>query len=138
MKAIIVHSVSKNKESMKIARRFKGDLYEIIPKKNIRFYPLQLLVYGFFTVAKIHVNYKIEKIPWDSYDEIVLVSPVWAGRVNAYMRQFLVDHPFKDKKVHLVGSSDGGYKHYFDSFKGLLDQSNEIIGRTMYVKGDKV
>lgn len=137
MKAIIVHSVSKKKASMKIAKRFKGDLYEIVPKKKIKWYPLQLLVYGFYTVAKRKVAYTVPKIPLDDYEEIVLVSPVWAGSVNAYMRSFLLDHQVKEKKIHIVGSSDGGYKNYFASFEGLIDPSNEIVEKSMYVKGEK-
>ena len=137
MKAIIVHSVSKNKESMKIAKRFKGDLFEIKGEKDIQFYPFQILVYGFLTVANRKVSYRMEDLDIDKYEEFVLVSPVWAGRVNAYMRQFLRDYPLKNKKITIVGSSDGGYKNYFASFKGLLDESNEIIEETMYVKGVK-
>lgn len=139
MKAIIYHSLSKHKRSEQIAKAIDGDHYEIKPlKKPIKFYPFQLMYYGFLTVASKTVTYEPLDIDFDKYDEIVLVSPVWAGRVNAYMRQFLQDHPFHDKNVTLIASCDGGYKKYFDSFKGLIDGCNEIVDKQVFVKGEKV
>jgi hypothetical protein len=135
MKAIIYHSASKKRRSEKTAKEFDGDLYEIKPLKPIKNIILQMIVYGFKTVAKRSVSYEPIDIDFSKYDEIVLVSPVWASRANAFMRQFLNDHPFKNKKVQIIGNCDGGYNGYFQSFESLLDDSNKIIKETMYVKG---
>lgn len=138
MKAIIVHSISKNKRSLEIAKTFEGDIYEVKGvKKPIKFYPFQLMYYGFITVSKKAVKLQPLNIDFSKYDEIVLISPVWAGQVNAFMRQFLKDNPFHDKQVTLVASCDGGYNKYFDSFKPLIDGCNTIIDKIVYIKGVK-
>lgn len=138
MKAIIVHSMSKHKRSLEIANTFDGDIYEIKGvKQPIKFYPFQLVYYGFLTIANKKIDLQPLDIDFNKYDEIVLISPVWAGRVNAYMRQFLKDHPFHDKKVTIVASCDGGYDKYFDSAKPLIDGCNTITDKIVYVKGVK-
>ncbi|MCK5731964.1 MAG: hypothetical protein KAH13_03030 [Tenericutes bacterium] len=138
MKAIIIHSLSKHKRSLKIANTLEGDKFIIEHlKKPISCFLLQMLVYGFTTVLNKEVKIKEMDIDLDKYNEIYLVSPVWAGKPSAFMKQFLINHPLKNKKIHLIGSCDGGYKTYFDSFKNILDESNEIIEKTMYIKGIK-
>jgi hypothetical protein len=139
MKAIIYHSVSKHHRSKNIALAIEGDHYEIESvKKPIKFVPFQMMYYGFLTVANRNAPIKPIEIDFLKYDEIVLVSPVWAGRANAYMRQFLKEHVFHDKKVTIIASCDGGYKKYFESFKGLIDGCNEIVEKIVYVKGELV
>ncbi len=138
MRAIIVHSASKNQRAKKIAMGFEGDRYTIIPNKPINNPILQMIVYGFLTVSKKQVHYQDLSFDASKYDEIVLVSPVWAGQTSAYMRAFLKNNPLKNKNIRLIGTSDGGYKHYFRHLRGLLDQSNDIIEETMYVKGEKI
>ncbi|MCF7924948.1 MAG: hypothetical protein K9L26_00230 [Candidatus Izimaplasma sp.] len=136
MKAIIVHSLSKHKRSLTIAKTFDGDVFEITPvKKSIAFYPFQLIVYGYLTARHKAVAIHPIDIDYSKYDKIVLVSPVWAGQVNVFMRQFLKNYPLYDKTVTIVGSCDGGYKNYFNSFETLIDDSNQITNQIMYVKG---
>ena len=137
MKAIIYHSMSKKKTSKEIALKIEGDHFEIKPLKPINTYFFQLIVYGFKTVANKVVKYEKMDIDFSKYEEIVLVSPVWAGRVNAFMRQFLKDNRFHDKKVTIIGSCEGGYDKYFESYKGLIDGCCEIVEKQMYVKGVK-
>lgn len=138
MKAIIVHSVSKYKRSLEVAEKFEGDIFFIEHvKKPIRFFPFQLMVYGFQTVANKKVMIKPIDIDLDKYDEFYLVSPVWAGQTNAYMKQFLEDYPLKNKLIHIIGTSLGGYEKFFNEFKKHLDESNKIVEETMYVKGEK-
>lgn len=139
MKAVIYHSVSKNKRCSKIANDIVGDHFEIQGiKKNIKFVPLQMLVYGFKTVAGCKIKLKEMDIDFSKYEDIVIVSPVWAGRVNAFMRQFLHNNQFKSKRVSIIGSCDGGFNNYFDTFKQYLDASNEIVEKIMYEKGKLV
>lgn len=138
MNAIIVHSVSKHKHSKSKVTLYDGDLYEITPKKPIKNIVLQMIVYGFKTVAKRKVSYNHLDIDFSQYDEITLISPVWAGQVNAFMRQFLTDHQIVDKDIRIVGTSKGGYDKYFQSFGPYIDDSNTIIEETMFVNGKKV
>jgi len=138
MKAIIVHSVSKNKRSLEVAKTFEGDIFEIKGvKKAIKFYPFQLAYYGFLTVSKRTVKLQPLAIDFSKYDEIVLVSPVWAGQVNAFMRQFLKDNEFHDKQVTIVATCDGGYKNYFETIKPYIDGCNNIVDKIVYIKGVK-
>jgi hypothetical protein len=76
-------------------------------------------------------------IDFDKYDEIYFVSPVWAGRINAYVRQFLKDNPIKNKKIHIIANSLGENPKYFTTFKEFLDDSNEIVEESVYIKGVK-
>ena len=138
MKAIIVHSLSKYKRSLEIANTIEGDLYRIEHvRKPIRFMPFQMFVYGFQTVANKNVDIKPIDIDLDKYDEVYLISPVWAGQTNAYMRQFLKEYTLKNKKIHIIGSCLGGYEKFFEDFRSHLDISNEIVEETIYVKGNK-
>lgn len=139
MKAIIYHSLSKSKSCKNLALNIEGDHFEVTGvKKNISFVPFQMFVYGYKTVANRKIKLLPLEIDFEKYDEVVLVSPVWASRVNAFMRQFLIDNPFEQKKVTIIGSSKGGYKGYFDTFKKYLNDSNEIVDAKMYVKGTQV
>lgn len=137
MKAIIYHSMSKRKTSEGIALKIEGDHYEIKVIKPIKTVFFQMLVYGYKTMAKKKMKYEEVNIDFSKYDEIVLVSPVWAGSVNAFMRQFLESNQFHGKKVTIIGSCDGGYKNYFESFKSVIDGCNEIVDEQIYVKGVK-
>ena len=139
MKAIIYFSLSKNKNSKRIANEIEGDQYELINEgRQIKCVPLQMFYYGFKTVTKKEVKIGVPKIDFDKYDEIVLVSPVWAGKVNAFMRQYLTGNVFKNKSVTIIGTCKGGYDNYFKSFNGVIHESNKIIEEIMYVKGSIV
>ncbi|XFA99188.1 hypothetical protein ACAG96_01070 [Candidatus Izemoplasma sp. B36] len=138
MKAIIVHSTSKFQRSLNIAKTIDGDIYRIEHvKKPIKSMFFQMIVYGFQTVAKKSVLIKPIQIDFDKYDEVYLISPVWAGHINAYMRQFLKEHLIKNKKIHIIGTCLGDNIKYFDDFKLYLDESNEIVEESLYVKGEK-
>ncbi|AIO19599.1 flavodoxin [Candidatus Izimaplasma bacterium HR1] len=137
MKAIIYHSNSNKKRSETVAFSFDGDRYEVKPVKQYKSTFMQMLMYGYKTTFKKRVEYVHVGIDFDKYKEIVLVSPVWAGKVNAVMRTFLLDHKFHDKKVTLVGTSDGENNKYFESYKGLIDGCCEIVGTDLYIKGNK-
>lgn len=137
MKAIIYHSMSKKRTCKEVALKIEGDHFEINPIKRINNYFFQLIIYGFKTAANRAVKYEELNIDFSKYEEIVLVSPVWADRANAFMRQFLKDNQFHDKKVTIIGSCESGYKKYFESYKGLIDGCCEIVDKQMYVKGIK-
>jgi len=138
MKAIIYHSLSKRKRSFAIANQFEGDKFEIkSTKKTIKWTPLQMFFYGYLTTTNKKVDIQDIDIDLTKYDEIYLVSPVWAGRINPFMKEFLKRYPLEKKKIHIIGSCDGGYSKYFDSFEKCLDESNEIVEELIYVKGVK-
>ena len=138
MNAIIFHSTSKRKRSFNIASTIEGDKFEIKSvKKPIKGMFCQMVYYGFQTVAKKSVKIQPLHINLDKYDELYLVSPIWAGRINAYMKQFLIENPIKNKKIHIISSSDGQNPKFFSTFKTFLDESNDIIEEIEYIKGIK-
>jgi len=138
MNLILVHSVSKFHRSLEIAKTIVGDQIQVLhQKKPLKSFFFQLLLYGYQTVMNKEVSIQQATPNYDAYSDIYIISPVWAGRLNAYMRQFLKEHPFVNKKVHIIASCDGGYEKYFDSFEGFLDSSNKIVEKTVYVKGVK-
>lgn len=139
MNAIIYFSISKNERSKEVAESFEGDRFRIWSRDKIfKSAIMQMIFYGFKTVANKPVYFEIDEIDFSKYDLITLISPVWAGRVCQYMRSYLQNVPFKGKDVVIVGTSKGGYDKYFSTYKGILDPSNNVLNEIMYVKGEKV
>jgi menaquinone-dependent protoporphyrinogen IX oxidase len=138
MNAIIFHTTTKYQSSLIVSNNFEGDKFQVkSTKKVLKRMGCQMFYYGYQTMVKKNVKIQPVEIDFDKYDEIYLVSPVWAGRVNAYMRQFLKEYPFKNKKVHIIGNCLGENRKYFDSFKKYIDESNEIVEKSLYIKGVK-
>ncbi len=138
MKCVIYHSTSKKRNSEKIAREIEGDHFEIKQaRKPYKCSLCKFVAYGYQTMSGKDVGIKEVHVNLDKYDEIYLVSPVWAGRINAYMRQFIRDYPIKNKKIHIIGHCEGSYDNYFETFQKELDPSNEIVEKSIYVKGVK-
>ena len=139
MKAIIFFSLSKKQSSRSIAMQIEGDHYEIVNQdKSIKFTAFQMFYYGYKTVAKKEVKLQSPNIDFDKYTEIVLVSPVWAGKANIFMAQYLKKNKFMNKEVTIIGSSMGENKKYFSSFDNLIDKSNKVVEHISYVKGSLV
>jgi len=138
MNAIIYFSLSKDLNSKRIASTFDGDIFELVNnEKKHKSAFLNMVIYGFKTVRNKDVNFEVPEIDFDKYDTVILVSPVWAGRVNLFMKKYLEKVKFSNKNVKIVGTCKGGYDKYFESFNGLLDKSNTVIEEIMYVKGEK-
>ncbi len=138
MNAIIYFSLSKNLNCKKIASTYEGDIFELVnnEKKHKNTF-INMFIYGYKTMTNKDVSFDVPVIDFDKYNKIVLVSPVWAGRTNLFMRKYLEKNKFQNKEVILVGSCDGGYKNYFKSFEGLLDKSNKVIEEVIYIKGER-
>ena len=138
MKAIIFFSLTKKQNSRKIASKIEGDHFEIENlEKSIKFVVFKMLYYGYKAIGKKKVKYKAPEIDFKKYDEIVLVSPVWAGNVCSFMRQYLEHNIFKNKDVTIIASANGMNNKYFLKYDGLLDETNKVKKHIMYVK-DKI
>lgn len=136
MKAIICFSLSKNKNSRNIANNIVGDYYEIINlEKPIKSMFFQMFYYGYKMLTKKEVKIEAPVIDFDKYDEIVLVSPVMAGKANIFMKKYLKENIFKSKLVTIIATAMGENKNYFKSFDNLIDKSNKVVEHIMYVKG---
>lgn len=138
MNVVVYFSFSKDLNSKNIALTYDGDVFELVSKqKKYRCKTINMFIYGYKTMNNKDVKFEVPAIDFDKYEKVILVSPVWAGGVNLFMKKYLEKVRFKNKKVVIVGSCDGGYKNYFKSYEGLLDKSNEIIEEVIYVKGEK-
>lgn len=135
MKAVIYFSASKRNRSKGIALSIAGDHFELLPAERIKRIPIITMIrLGFITIRDKYVRVASPKIDFDKYDEVVLVFPIWAGRMAQYMKCYLKDVPFKNKKVTLVASSDSGQKSYLVGLGNIVDPSNDVVDVVMYKK----
>ena len=86
-----------------------------------------MMYLGMFALLNTKLNYKELSIDFDKYDEIVLASPTWAWTIVPFMKKFLKDHVFKDKKVILLVTHMGGPGKIIKNFKKRIHKSNEVI-----------
>lgn len=133
MKAVIYFSLSKKKRSQEIALQIEGDHFELLPANSVpKFYFFQILALGFATVRDKVLPVAVPKINYDKYEEIVLVFPIWAGRMSQYMKSYLKLNQFSNKKVTLVATSDSGKTSYRKNLENIVDPSNEVLDIVMY------
>lgn len=138
MKAVIYFSLSKKKRSREVALQIEGDHYELLPADGVpKIFFFQLVKLGFATIRNKKLSVAVPKIDYDQYEEIVLVFPIWAGRMAQYMKSYLMANPFSGKKVTLVASSDSGRRSYRQNLNDVVDSSNEVIDIVMY-KGNQL
>lgn len=127
MKAIIYYSLS-GRTKRELERRFEGDYYRLKGKLKIpKNYWLQLAYLGMFSVFNKSLDYDDVAINFEQYNEIILGSPVWAFTVNPFTKKFLKRNIFKNKKVTLLLTHEGGPGKAMYHFKKRIDKSNEII-----------
>jgi flavodoxin len=70
-----------------------------------------------------------EHIDVDSYDTIILGTPIWAGSYAPPMKTFLKQYEVKGKRIALFAChAGGGAKKCFQKMKETLSQ-NEVIGQ---------
>ena len=138
MKAVIYLSVSKRKRSRTIATSIDGDIYQLLPGESIPSFPLfKLFKLGHMTVTDKVVPFSIPKIDYDKYTDIVLVFPIWAGRMAQYMKCYLDTEPFKNKNITLIASSGGGNKRYLKKLQEIELENNKITDIVLY-KGTQI
>lgn len=137
MKAIIYHSLSNNTKT-EVTNRFEGDFYRLVGKIKIpKRYVFQLMYLGMFATFKADLKYEQLDIDFDKYDEIVLASPVWAFTITPFMKKFLKDNRFRNKKVTLLLTNLGGPRKAMKRFKKYLDSSNVIVEEILIQNGDQ-
>lgn len=138
MKAVIYLSVSKNKKSKQIAQTIKGDLYQLLPGESIPKFPLfKMIKLGRATVQNKTVPFAIDKIDYTKYDEIVLVFPIWAGRMAQYMKSFIDQITFKNKNITFVATSKSGRESYIQGLQKIEIPHNKITDIVLY-KGTQI
>lgn len=119
--------------------QIEGDHYEIVnQERRVKRMFFQMFYYGFKIFAKKEVKFQSPDIDFDKYTEIVLVSPVWGGKVCLFMAQYLKKNTFKNKEVTIISSAMSENEKYFKSFDKLIDKSNKVVEHISYVKGSIV
>ena len=137
MKAIIYYSLS-GKTDRKVHELFEGDFYRLEGKIKIpKMYWLQIVYLGFFASLGFKLKYKPLDIDFDQYDEIVLASPVWAFTISPFLKKYLRSHRFKNKKVTLLVTHQGGQGNVFKHFKKFIHRSNDIVDELAYQFGSR-
>lgn len=112
MKRLVVYySLSGNTKDAagKIAEKLGADLLEVIPEKKMpKSFAAQILVGG----GQVVMNRIPKLLPLDkdpgAYDEIILGSPIWAGKGVPAINAFLKDESNAKKVSSLFFLSGGG------------------------------
>jgi len=127
MKAIIYYSLS-GRTKRELKNRFEGDYFQLKGKLKIpRNYWLQMIYLGMFSILNKSLDYDDFEIDFEKYDEVILGSPVWAFTINTFTKKFLRRNQFKNKKVTLLLTHEGGPGNAMKHFKRRIDKSNEIV-----------
>jgi hypothetical protein len=103
----------------KISKEIPSTLLEITDNKNWNGV-LGFIKGGFYSSSNKEVEIEVHG-NIDNTDEIILVAPLWAGKICPAVREFLKNRPFDN--IHLVISSNGSTLKESFLFKSI----NEII-----------
>lgn len=117
----------------KIAQKLSCEIIEITDNKSWKGI-FGFIKAGYYATYKKDVEIKTSK-EIGSFDEIIAVSPLWAGTIAPAIRVFLKQIPFE--KINLVVTSDGssikklfGYKTETDIIKNLNNEDSVIVDFT--------
>lgn len=132
MKAVVYTSITGN--SKEISKHFEGDIYEIkMVRRMPKLFFFKFMMFGFFSVANRFQKVTCD-IDLDKYDEITFISAIHANSINILMRSFLKQNQFKNKNVRLVITRMDKNFYDFSSYLNYIDDSNNIIEKTTYLK----
>ncbi|MHB1485915.1 MAG: flavodoxin family protein [Saccharofermentanales bacterium] len=117
----------------KIAEKLSCEIIEITDNKNWNGI-IGFIKAGFYATYKKDVEIKTSK-ETGSFDELIIVSPLWAGTIAPAIRVFLKQVPFE--KINLIVTSDGssikkrfGYKTETDVIKNMNNEDSVIVDLT--------
>ncbi len=138
MKAIIYFTASRKKTSRQIAQSIDGDMFQLLPGESLpKFFPWKMIKLGHATITNKTLPFAIEKIDYSKYDDIVLIFPIWAGRMSQYMKSFVDSVPFENKSISLIASSGSGNKRYLHKLRELSVPKNKVTDIVLY-KGNQI
>ena len=111
-----------------IAEEIDCDVIQLIPKNDVPKKGFMKYVWGGKQVV-LNENPELEPFDknFDSYDLIIIGSPVWAGSFAPAFNTLFSQVSLKNKKVVLFCCYAGTEGKIFDSFKKKL-QSNRMLG----------
>ena len=85
------------------------DIVKVVPKKNLPKSFVSLILKGGF-LAGIKNKMKIQdlNVDFSAYDEIIIGSPIWNGRITPPINTILAMPELKEKKLSFVLYAGGG------------------------------
>lgn len=139
MNAVIYFSFSRNHQCKQIAEGIDGDHFEINPNTVVKgIYLFHMFIMGYRTVKDRPVILEELNVDFNQYDTIHLVFPIWAGRPAVYVKRWLQENPFTQKKVYFHVNSGGGNKEYANNIESFINKDNEVVEKTTYKNGIKI
>lgn len=107
---------SSERVAEKIAKELSTNTIKITDDLNWKG-PLGYMKAGYYSMKNKNVEIKIHG-NIDAKDEIVFVSPLWAGGLSPAAKAFLKKFP--SEKVHLVVTSKGSQMKETSGFKSII------------------
>jgi flavodoxin len=105
-----------------IAKEFKADSDEIIDLKK-RLGPINWIIAGADAKKRRLTKIKVKKKP-ESYDMIIIGTPIWANSMTPAVRTFLTNHNLKGKKMGFFCTRGGQVTEKpFGEMKKLVPKS---------------
>lgn len=105
------------------------DLVEIKTVKKLPTNKVWQMVYlGFLVTRKKELEIQAVDINFDEYEEVIIASPIWAGKIAIPIISFLTKYKMKDKKITLLISCSGNDAHDAkQQVEALVDASNQVV-----------
>ena len=109
------------------AKKLEADILRLKPENEPPRNVLKFLVGGKSVIFNEKAElYRFKEDPAE-YDLIILGSPVWAGKMTPAVREFVLEHPFENKKVGLIAcSASGEADPMLTAIRGLIG-GNEVV-----------
>jgi flavodoxin len=143
MKAIVVYysrTGTCRKVSETISNLMNADNEEIYEMKN-REGAINYIIGGYDAVRRNETNIKVMTKDPAHYDNIIICSPVWAGKMTPAIRTYVNKYKNSFKKVALIAISGGGnspgFKTDFENTTGVKTTSYVEI-QQKDIKNDKL
>jgi len=130
MKSLVVHysrTGTTKTVGKAIAKELKADSDEIIDLKK-RLGPINWLIAGADATKRKLTKIKVKKKP-ESYDLIIIGTPIWGKNMAPAVRTYLTNHNLSGKKVGFFCTSGGNnVKKAFAEMKELVPKS-VVVGK---------
>lgn len=105
------------------------DLVEIKTVKKLPTNKAWQMVYlGFLVTIKKELEIQAVGINFDEYEEVIIASPIWAGKIAIPLISFLTKYKMEDKKITLLISCSGNdAKGAKQQVEAVVDASNQVV-----------
>lgn len=110
MKLFIYYSLTGNGDVVSECLKKKGyDIFKVETKKPLpKRFVFRIISGGFKARLNLKDEIKDLNINFDEYDEIIIGSPIWNGRLSCPINTVLDQYDFKDKNISFIFYSGSG------------------------------